>query len=401
MSSWSDERRLNLAAEAAERRKDDDARLDRRRKAREAEDKRRRAERRADRDEKRGDKAQQRRDRAQRRQARAAKREKTLTPGNVYRKGTLLLVVLSALASLPAQIIHFVSISWMLLPVGPALEGAAWVMAAGVAYADERKLPAWVRWLLRGLSMGAAGFAARINYLYGQSLTEHGLTATEALGVGFGLAAVTMGGPLFFEVRQWVLTLSAKTANPKQQADDKARAKHEKKRRKLHKDVAKVADMLVADAPFGTLKADQAWERARHIVYGTTEAGVTPRLVSMAAQSAAALAAAQVPVLLDEKTIRQRILALLHRRSDGPHEHIRYVLPTPPGTSLRVTKSSQVVTDLPPVAKTPEKTPQKAGRRQPPLHRRTPNDSLPFHPLAKTLAADTGRKVAAVNGHHS
>ncbi|MEU1663593.1 hypothetical protein ABZ547_08255 [Streptomyces sparsogenes] len=262
MSSWSEERRRNLAAEAEQRRKDKDAEAERHRKEREAEDKRRRAERQADKDEKRADKAQRRREKAQRRQARAAKREKTLTPVNVYKRGTLLLVAMSALASLPAQVLHFVAIHWMLFPIGPAVEGAAWVMNAGVAYADERKLSPWVRWLLRVLSLSAAGFAANINYQYGLSLAEHGVSESNAQVAGLGLAAVTLGGPLFFEVRQWVLTLSASTADPKKQAELKARAKHEKRRRKVFKEVATRQEQLLLAAPFGTLNAEDAWARA-------------------------------------------------------------------------------------------------------------------------------------------
>ncbi|MFB6776517.1 hypothetical protein ACFCX0_03590 [Streptomyces sp. NPDC056352] len=268
MSSWSEERRRNLAADAEQRRKDEDAREERRLKTQEAADKRRRDERRKDKEERRTEKVQRRRERAQRRQARAAKREKTFTPENVYRKGTLLLVGLSAAASLPAQILHFLQISWMLFPIGPAVEGAAWVMAAGVAYADERKLPAWVRWLLRVLSLSAAGFAANINYQYGTSLAGNGLSAAEAQVAGLGLAAVTLGGPLFFEVRQWVLTLTAKTASPKQQAEDKARRKHEKKRGKAFKDVVDRQKELLLAAPYGTLSAEEAFDRAWWYVKG-------------------------------------------------------------------------------------------------------------------------------------
>ncbi|MFJ8594852.1 hypothetical protein [Streptomyces sp. NPDC093598] len=251
MSSWREERRRDNAAEAEERRNNKafDAKL-------------RRDERRELKKERRDDKAQARRDRAARRQARAARREKTLTPGNVYRKGTLFLVALSALASLPAQVLHFVAIHWMLFPIGPAVEGAAWVMAAGVAYADERKLPVWVRWLLRGLSLAAAAFAANINYKYGLSLTEHGVSPGNAQVAGLGLAAVTLGGPLFFEVRQWVLTLTASTADPKKQAEAKARAKHEKQRGRKFKDVATRQEQLLLAAPFGTLKPEDAWARA-------------------------------------------------------------------------------------------------------------------------------------------
>ncbi|RXS84214.1 hypothetical protein EST92_11695 [Streptomyces sp. TM32] len=266
MSTWREERRADKAAEAAEARKDAEF------NARLARD-----ERKQDRDEKRTDQIQRRRDRAQRRQARAAKREKTLTPGNVYRRGTLLLVGLSALASLPAQIMHFVAISWMLAPIGPAVEGGAWVMAAGVAYADERKLPMWVRWLLRGLSLSAAGFAAHINYDFGSHLT--GLTSDQQAAAGLGLAAVTLGGPLFFEVRQWVITLVEKVRDPKKRAEEKARAKHERGRRRKFKAVAERAEQLMLAAPFGTLTKQEAFDRAWYDIEGAPPA-VTDSVIS-------------------------------------------------------------------------------------------------------------------------
>lgn len=268
MSSWYEERRADRAADAEERRKGKafDAKL-------------RRDERRKDREEAREIKAQERRDKAARRQARAARREKTLTPGNVYRKGTLALVGLSALASLPAQILHFVAIHWMLFPIGPAVEGAAWVMAAGVAYADERRLPAWVRWLLRVLSLSAAGFAANINYKYGLGLIAHGVSLANAHVAGLGLAAVTLGGPLFFEVRQWVLTLTASTADPKKQAEAKARDKHEKQRRKKFERVADRQQQLLLAAPFGTLKPEDAWARAWWDIEGAP-LGVTANVIA-------------------------------------------------------------------------------------------------------------------------
>ena len=370
MSSWREERRLDNAADAEERRKGKafDAQL-------------RRDERRKDREEAREVRLQQRRDRAARRQARAARREKTLTPGNVYRKGTLLLVGLSALASLPAQIIHFVSIYWMLFPIGPALEGAAWVMAAGVAYADEKKLAPWVRWLLRALSMGAAGYAAHINYGYGLSLTGHGLDAADAAAVGWGLAAVTMLGPLFFEVRQWVLTLTADRVDPKKRAEEKARAAHEKNRAKDHKAVVELARRLVSAAPYGTLAFEKAFASAWEILYGTRTPGMTPALHAQAYASRQALATAFDAANGSPVSNRARLLEVLHPA---------------PVEALGVPATSQVVTDLPP---SPEKT-QKKGRRRPPEHRRVPGDSVPFHPLAKVAAADTARQYTPVNGHH-
>jgi hypothetical protein len=268
VSSWFEERRADKEQDAKQRRED-----------RAFESKLRRDEAKDAKKERREEEAQRRRDKAARRQARAARREKTLTPGNVYRKGTLFLVALSALASLPAQVLHFVAIHWMLFPIGPAVEGAAWVMAAGVAYADERKLPAWVRWLLRILSLSAAGFAANINFQYGLSLADHGVSPENARVAGLGLAAVTLGGPLFFEVRQWVLTLTAAATDPKKRAEEKARAKHEKDRGRTFEEVAKRQKALMLAAPFGTLKSEDAWARAWWDIEGAP-VGVTANVIA-------------------------------------------------------------------------------------------------------------------------
>lgn len=372
MSNYFEERRADKAADAEQKRKN-----------REFEAALRRSERRADREEARQDEVQRRRERAQRRAARAAKREKQLTPANVYRKGTLALVGTSAAAAIPAQVMYFANESLWLLPVPFALEGAAWVMAAGVAHSDERKLSPWVRWLLRGFCISAAGFAARINYLHG---------ADTSTTVGWGLAAVTMLGPLFFEVRQWVLTLSASAVGPKQKAENKARARHERKRRRDHKDVAALADKLISAAPYGQLKSEDAFAKAWLILKGTDEVGMTPGLHSQAAQSAAALVKAQKPVELSDDTIRHRIAT----RLDGSG----YVLPTAPGTPLKGIKKPQVVTDLPPVSEKAATGGRKRGWKKPPPHRRSKGDSVPFHPVAKVAAADTARKIPAVNGSH-
>lgn len=231
----------------------------------------------------RQEKAQRRADR----KARQAERAAALTPEHIYRRGTLALVLASGLASLPAQIAHFVGISWMLLPVPLAIEGAAWVLAAGVAYADERELPGWVRWLLRGLVLAAAAFAAAINYGYGTHLP--GLTIGQAQAAGLGLAAVSLLGPFLFEIRQWVSTLGAGDA------DDRARRRHARRRHRHHRAVAKIAVRLISAAPYGELSTEDAWARAWEIVKGTTEPGMTPALYRRAVRSAAAALAAQQP----------------------------------------------------------------------------------------------------------
>lgn len=373
-SSWHEERRADKAAEARTERenKEHAAKL-------------LRDERRKDREEARAEKAQARRDRAARKAARAAKRQRDLTPAHVYSRGTLALVGFSAAASLPAQIIHFVSLHWMLFPIGPAIEGLAWVMAAGVAYADEKKLAPWVRWLLRGLTLGAAGFAAYINYTYGLSLQGESITADEAHTVGTGLAAVTLAGPVVFEIRQWVRTLTAAVADPKR-ALEKDRARHEKKRRKDHKEIAALADRLVSARPFGELSFEDAFALAWEIEKGTRELGLEPALHGKRHASRKAYADALDTANGSPLSIRSRLLEMLHP--------VTGQVPTAP-------TKPQVVTDLSPISDGSEKKPSKGVRGKPPVHRRSKGDAVPFHPLAKTQHSHEARtRIAAVNGHH-
>ncbi|MFJ3089058.1 hypothetical protein [Streptomyces sp. NPDC086838] len=376
MSSWSEERRRNQAAEAEQHRLDQDAAAERRMRIRREDDERRRANRRADKAEARAEKQQQRRDKRDRRRERTQSWAKNTRPGVVYQRGTLALVAASALASLPAQVAHFAGVSLMLLPLPFALEGAAWVMAAGVAYADEKRLPAWVRWLLRALCLTAAGYAAAINYGYGAKTSQ---------SVGFGLAAVSLLGPLFFEVRQWVTTLTVDVGERKRRAEAKARTRHEKERYRHHKDVVKLARRLVSAAPYGTLPIEDAFTAAWEIFYGTATPGMTPALHAQQLASRNSLTDAMDEANGGPISARSVLLQRLY--------------PVPKSMS-RVIEKPQVVTDLPPSSKgSPEKG-QKGARRQPPPHRRSKGDALPFHPLAKAQAADTARKIPAVNGSH-
>ncbi len=234
------------------------------------------------RDQERADRKADRLERQQRRRERAERRREVLTPAEIYRRGTLAVVTASGLASLPAQILHFVNISALLLPLPLAIEGLAWVMAAGVAYADARHLPAWVRWLLRSLIAAFAGFAAFINYGYGQSIK--GLSAGDAKTVGLGLAAVTLLGPIAFEIRQWVSTLDASI-----EGIDADRHEHSRRRRRHHRKVVRVADRLISAAPHGELDRQAAFERAWSIVRGCPDPGMTPALHKRAVKSAQAM----------------------------------------------------------------------------------------------------------------
>lgn len=304
MSVYAEERRADRAADA-EQRRIDAAAAEARRVEREKAADERAARLNQQRQE---DRARAHAERVRVRAERRSARGEALTPGNVYRKGTLALVTASALGSLPAQVLHFVGISPMLLPLPLAIEGAAWVMAAGVAYADERHLPGWVRWFLRLLVLAAAGFAASINYTYGLHLP--GLSDTDQQAAGIGLAAVTLLGPMLFEIRQWVTTLSADTNSP----EERARRRHDRLRRRQHRGIAQLADRFVSATPFGQLDFEAAFAHAWEIETGTDTPGMTPRLHERAARSAAALAHAQRAVIDPAPPRRRRVKNLFRRR---------------------------------------------------------------------------------------
>ncbi|WP_328336774.1 hypothetical protein [Streptomyces violaceus] len=380
MSSWSDERRRNQAAEAEQRRLDQDAAAERVLKMRAAEDERRRANKKADKAEARAEKQQKRRDKRDRRRERMQAWTKNTRPQVVYTRGTLALVVASIAASLPAQIMHFAALSLWLVTLPFALEGAAWVMAAGVAYADEKGLPSWVRWLLRGLCLTAAGYAGWINYDYGMQTNP---------AVGYGLAAVSLLGPLVFEIRQWVTNLSFDAAEKKKRGEAKARAKHDRARYRHHKDVVKLARRLVSAAPFGSLALEDAFTAAWEISYGTSTPGMTPAMHAQQLTSRQSLVAAMDEANGSPVSTRGRLLQRLHPAPEA--------LLYGPG-------SSQVATQVPPAPKRPSEAGQKGapkGERPKPVPpRRTKGDTPRFHTAARVVAADTARKIPAVNGHH-
>ncbi|WP_327707537.1 hypothetical protein OG530_40950 (plasmid) [Streptomyces decoyicus] len=327
------------------------------------------------RDQSRTDKAADRAARQERRQERADRRREALTPERIYRNGTLGLVVASGLASLPAQAMHFVGIHPMLAPVPLGLEGAAWVMAAGVAYADARQAPAWVRWMLRVLVAACAGFAASINYDYGLSLTGHGLSAADAQAAGAGLAAVTILGPVVFEIRQWVSTLAA--------LDEQARAerKHAARRRRDHRKVQRVAKRLISAAPFGTLAAEEAFGRAWGIVHGPGTVGMTPEYEQRAVSSDLRLQEARTP---SPDVVARRARARIGR-------HL-YALPGGAQNAAHKPAKPQLTIQVPP---TPKKS-VKAPRTRPTPPRRRKGDSPRFHPAARAVAAETARRTPVV-----
>ncbi|MBM9504820.1 hypothetical protein [Actinacidiphila acididurans] len=391
MSTYQEERRKDRSAEAEERRRDAAAAEERRAtRRREADERQARLAKQA-RTDKQADRKARQQARAERKSARAA----ALTPGKVYRTGTLALVIASALGSLPAQVMHFVGISPMLLPLPLAIEGAAWTMAAGVAHADERKLPGWVRWLLRGLVVLAAGFAASINYQYGLTLANSPAASHTA---ALGLAAVSLLGPLLFEIRQWVGSLTEKTGTAEdkaRRAEDKARREHLARRRDHHKDIAREADRLLSAVPYGSITEEEAFASAWRIHRGA-EPGMSAELYAAATNSRVQLGAA---FELGEH-VRPELLraGLLASALDPLPQRLRTLGPVTPLDALKGPEKPgegpekpQVVNQMPPVEKASEKGPNV--RPLPP--RRVKGDTPRYSTAAKVAAAETARRSAS------
>lgn len=391
MSTYQEERRKDRAAEAEQRRTDAAAAEDRRAaRQRDADERQARLAKQA-----RADKHADRKARQQARAERKAARQAALTPGKVYRTGTLVLVIASALGSLPAQVLHFVGISPMLLPLPLAIEGAAWTMAAGVAHADERRLPGWVRWLLRGLVVLAAGFAASINYQYGRTLSpDPAASQTAALG----LAAVSLLGPLLFEVRQWVATLTEKTGTEQDKArrqEEKARREHLARRRGHHKDVAQEADRLLSAMPYGSITEEEAFAAAWRIHRGA-EPGMSAELYAVATNSRVQLGAAfelgehvrpellRAGLLASALDPMTRRLPTLGSVAELPALSVR-------AKAAKASEKPQVANQMLPA----ERTPEKGTKVRPLPPRRTKGDTPRYSTAAKVAAAETARRAAS------
>ncbi|MFH9244689.1 hypothetical protein ACH4LK_04545, partial [Streptomyces lydicus] len=202
-----------------------------------------------------------------------------------------------------------------------------------------------------------------------------GLSPADATAAGWGLAAVTVLGPVVFEIRQWVSTLAARDE------DERARRKHAAGRRRKNRGVHRVADRLVYAAPFGTLPAEDAWRRAWSIVHGPTTPGMTPEYEQRAVSSDLRLQEARTP---SPEVVARRAKARVGRQL--------YALPGGAQNAAHKPAKPQLTIQVPPAPKKSVKAPRK--RPTPP--RRRKGDSPRFHPAARAVAADTARRTPVV-----
>ncbi|MET9399274.1 hypothetical protein [Kitasatospora sp. NPDC002965] len=148
------------------------------------------------------------------------------------------------------------------------LELGAWSATVGASRAmrDGRPVTPY-----RLAMWGCAAVAAAIN------VSHNG-----GLGSWFGwvMGAASLAGVGFWELR-CVGRHGTSRRTKAQRVEDKQRARHTKMRRKHFPDLWTLADRILADAEFGSITQEQAWEQAREVYHGTTKPGMTPAVVAM------------------------------------------------------------------------------------------------------------------------
>ncbi|MFE3502923.1 hypothetical protein [Kitasatospora sp. NPDC059160] len=210
-------------------------------------------------------------DAAERRKAKRA--EARAEGGFVFKRMTLVAVIVLLAVSLPAQLSYFLGLhkagqesagpAWLLAPAPLGLELLAWVGVCGTSWARRKGLPLAPFW---GLTAGLAGFAGWINFTH--TSADFGLVAGTTLGA-FSLLA-----PLLWELREWMDSRAAVDSRDRaQRAADKAKAKkaeaeakldreHEAKRRTAQPAVWAEFEQILTAAPRGSVGREAAWADA-------------------------------------------------------------------------------------------------------------------------------------------
>lgn len=310
MSTWSEERRKNNAADAAERRKDRDADLDRRLKV-DAERRKQEQAARAARD------AEKRRKKRERKAARKARIDWIVNNTDLAAAMTVM-----ACGMIPAFYFQLDALTEAGVFIGLAallafmLEAGAWAGTAGEVKALKAGRAVWP---YKVAVWSFTATAASVNF-------AHGLDTAWWLGAILAASSVVPVA-LFHMVMAGRHKAKAK---PKPDPQRKDRERHEKNRRRHHPTVANLADRLVSAAPFGTFAWEEAFVAAWSIVHGTNKPGMTPELHAVAARSQARIADAVEPPKRDKEGIRAAILERLNDPLPGQSPVLETGAPTTP-----------------------------------------------------------------------
>ncbi|MFD3532057.1 hypothetical protein [Streptomyces sp. NPDC058664] len=287
MSSWSEERRQNNAADRAEARKDADAALDRRLKAEEAARKQRREASAAA----EADKRRKKRERKAAWQQRAE-----WIAANTDLAAALAVMVAGMI---PAFYFQLDALTGAGVFAGLAallafmLEAGAWAATSGEVKALKTGRAVWP---YRTAVWTFTAAAASINF-------AHGLETAWWLGLILAASSIV---PVTLFHMVMAGRHKAKPKDPKA----KARARHEKQRAKEFKDVSKRQKRILLAAPFDSLKPEQAWVQAWWDTKGAP-VGVTADVIADRLD-----AEADVAFVLDQAEQTPERLAVEHLLAD-------------------------------------------------------------------------------------
>jgi hypothetical protein len=294
MSTWTEQRRLDRAAEAEQAREDRRLELEAAQAARDAAAARRRDDEAFRREEQRkaaDAKRRQQRDEQRQRDAKkaaakaaaAAKRARMVrwlktNPATLFvafvMVASIIPAVISQVAALSGARVH----GLLAALLAAMLEGGAWAITfmgkqAEDAGRETRKY--------RIATWGTAAVAAAVNFW-------HGLEAYSA----HPWVAVVLAGSSLFAIYIWDMkTHGSHGPSRADRRREKARRKHLAARRKHHKDIACEADQLIAALPFGAITEEEAFAAAWRIRKGA-EPGLSAEVYAAATNSRVQLGAA-------------------------------------------------------------------------------------------------------------
>ncbi|PBC77573.1 hypothetical protein BX265_2324 [Streptomyces sp. TLI_235] len=243
------------------------------------------AERAADQDrkDKAADQARRKREQADRAQRAAERRAAVKTwllteTVTVFLLGFIAVAVVSAFHGQYGALTHMgISPMWAAL-IGAAIESATWVTTL---LGDEDAKKGRPTGPMRTAMWTFAAIAASFNLVDGLNSAHP--------QQGFALAFLTPAAVYMWDARQR-RRHGIKLRTKAERAEEKDRRRHEKTRKAKHPELWKTAALILADAEHGKVTFEEAWAVAREIHRGTREAGLTPELVTLRAESKARMA---------------------------------------------------------------------------------------------------------------
>lgn len=267
------------------------------------------------------------------------------------------------------------------------LEGGAWALTFMGKQAEDAGRPAGK---YRVGAWGTALAAAAVQYWHW----------SEALPAQPWVAAVFAGSSLF---AMWLWDMKTHGSHGKtkeQRREEKARRKHVRRRRKLHRDVVDQAERLQTAMPFGELDDEAAFAAAWRIKKGA-ERGLDAETYASLTNAQIQLGAAfELGEHVRPELVRTGFLAAaynpLKERLGSGLQVLGETSPAVPQKDDGGAKTSQVANQVPPTVLRPvngdSSKVAKAPRRKPTPPRRRPGDTPRFHTAARVAAADTARR---------